>query len=99
MKFVLCVMAALVLAVAGHAFSQHRDQQQRMVTAWNKCAESIVIENDLIARLTKSLQTNPPWRVVDADAPRERAELIDKIVAEHRKRIKLLEEIKREDSR
>jgi hypothetical protein len=95
MKIVLTLLLCLTPAIAQAPVTA---QQHAIIAAWNECSASIDKENGLIRRLTKSLQLNPPWRVVDAREPEIRAELIDKIIAEHKKRIELLERIKREDS-
>ncbi len=73
------------------------EQKRVIVTAWNECGASIEKENQLFTDLTKSLQLNPPWRVLDARAPAHRAQLIDEIIREHRRRIKLLEKIREAD--
>ncbi len=94
MKVVLTILLCLVPALAQAPVT---DQRRAIVTAWNECATSIGRENAYLLELQKSLQTSPPWRVLDAQAPGRRAELIDKVIAEHRKRIALLEKIKAED--
>lgn len=72
-------------------------QQRAIITAWDECGRSIERENDLLQQLTKSFQLNPPWRVLDAAEPAKRAQLIEKIIAEHKRRIQLLERIRKED--
>lgn len=96
MKLVITILLCLAPVAAQAPPSK---QKAGILSAWNDCGKSIDRENEYIRELTKSLQANPPWRVVDAREPAKRAELIDKIVAEHKRRIELLERIKAEDSR
>jgi hypothetical protein len=72
-------------------------QQRAIVKAWNEFSASLVKENELLVALDQSMHTNPPWRVVDAREPAKRTKLIDGIIAEHLRRIKLLEKIRAED--
>lgn len=74
-----------------------KKQQVGIVTSWNELAVSIEKENLLLTDLTVSLRLSPPWRVVDAREPEKRAKLIDTIIAEHKRRIALLEKIKAAD--
>lgn len=78
---------------------QSPEQQRLSITRdWNKLAESMDRENGLVDQLNKSMRLSPPWRVLDAREPQKRAKLIDGIVDEHKKRIELLERIKRADA-
>jgi len=95
MKVALTILLLLTAATAQAPPAGH---QRAIIAAWKECGQSITAENKLLTELTKSFQSNPPWRVVDAREPMKRAALIDKIIAEHKRRILLLERIKAEDS-
>lgn len=99
MKQLLTLLTLITIVIVASAQTQAPPEYKVMVRAWNECAASIVIENDLFNELSRNLHMNPPWRVLDARAPALRAELIDKIIVEHKRRIKLLETIKAEDSK
>ena len=92
LALLLCFTAALAQAPPA--------QQRAMASAWNQLGPSITREDVYLNELTRSLQQNPPWRTLDAsqDHAKRRAELIDKIIAEHKLRIGLLETIKKEDN-
>lgn len=92
---VLTLITVLRVAVGQAPAS---DQQHSIVLTWNAVGDSYSRENLAIDGLTKSLQMNPPWRVLDAQAPRLRAEMIDKIIREHEQRIRLLKKLKQLDS-
>lgn len=94
MKIVLTLLLCLTPALAQAPVTA---QQRAIVTAWNECVTSIDRENGYIEELQKSLKLNPPWRVLDAQAPSRRAGLIDKVIAEHEKRIALLKKIRAAD--
>ena len=71
-----------------------KEQQTAVVSTWNAIGESYSRENLVIDDLTKSMRLNPPWRVVDAREPAKREGLIDRIIEEHKRRIKLFEKLK-----
>jgi hypothetical protein len=99
-KCIVTLSAVLfAVAFATHAQQPAASKQHAIVSEWNQLGPSIERENGYLDALTKSFQRDPPWRVVDAAAPGRRADLIDKIIAEHEKRIDLLRKIKAEDSR
>lgn len=91
MKAALLVVMLIASAVAQAPPSS---QQRTIVTAWNECVVSVEKENGYFVELQNSLKFSPPWRVVDAQAPARRAEMIDKIIVEHKRRIELLEKIR-----
>ena len=97
--FAAALLVVIVMALASHNYAQRSptDLRRAIVVPWNQLGESIDHENALLNELTRSFQLNPPWAVTDAREPAKRAKLIDAIIAEHRKRILLLEQIKRED--
>jgi hypothetical protein len=97
-KAVLAAAAIVVsLVLPGSAQTPPSQQQLTIVSAWNECGDSLLKENRLITELTSSLKLNPPWRVVDAREPTKRAKLIDRLIVQYRRRIRLLEIIKRVD--
>lgn len=100
--WIMVVLFAALIVMFAHVSShaqttELKKQRETMVATWNECGVSIDKENTLIQELTLSLQTHPPWRVVDARQPVLRAKLIDDIIAEHKRRIALLEKIKAAD--
>jgi hypothetical protein len=91
------VLTLLLLLSAAVAQAPPAKQRRAIVSAWNECGQSIDLENGLLQELTRSFQTSPPWRVVDAREPEKRRQLIDDIIAEHERRIRLLKEIRQAD--
>lgn len=88
------LVALLLLFSSAVAQAPPATQHRAIVSAWNECVVSADQDNAYWLELQKSLQLNPPWRVVDARAPARRAELIEKIIVEHKRRIQLLEKIR-----
>ena len=96
--FVIYCLALCALLMLNTSAAQDPDRQRRaIVGVWNDCSASFDRENLLLDELNKSMHLSPPWRVVDAREPAKRAELIDKIIEEHKRRIPLLEQIRKTD--
>lgn len=95
---VITIVIVMLLAAAPTLPQRSLTPRQRLIVSdWKRLAESIARENAMVDDLTKNFQLNPPWRVVDARAPEQRAELIDHIIAEHKLRIDLLAAIRQAD--
>jgi hypothetical protein len=101
MKALPTFLAVITMALFSLTYAQApaTSQQREIATAWNTMGRSIDRENGLLQELQTSLMENPPWRVVDVSEshPKKRAKLIDQVIIEHRKRIDLLERIKKAD--
>lgn len=101
MRMILAVLTLITVLIVSPAVAQAplvTEQERAMVDTWHALGQSIVIEDKAVGELTKSLQMNPPWRIVDARAATRRADLIDEIISEHERRIKLLKRLKQLDS-
>lgn len=96
---IIAFFAALLCAhCSGAVHGQQPSAQERdIVDDWKRFGDSLRKENPLLEQLTKSLQLNPPWRVVDAREVQKRSQLIDDTIKEHRRRIQILERLKAND--
>jgi len=94
------IIAVLLLLSPVLAQAPATKQQHAIVTAWNAVGDSFSKENEIVDELNRDMHASPPWRVLDAsrDHVKHRAELIDKIIAEHKRRIELFEKLKAADS-
>ena len=68
-------------------------KEQRIYSAWNDMARSMIEENKILEELQENLKTNPPHLVFDA----RRLDLYKLAIAEHQRQLRDLETMQKED--